>query len=343
MMPSTVLQLGPEPGTSGGMASVIEEFLRLPINGYRMEPVPTWNGRRGLRSLGTVTRALLRMIATRNRWSIAHLHLSEFGSFVREGSLAICARLLRRPVVISLHGAMFPEHTMKHPRLTRFILSQASTVLCLGEFQEAIVKSLDSRIHCTVISNPIGQTSLIEDNDPTRYVFFAGEIGSRKGVDRIIKAWPIINGLVPDARLQLAGPIADIDARKLPGRISYLGELDREEVRDRLRAASVVVLPSRAEVLPMVVLEALSVGTPVVYTRVGEWTWFADNPSVDLIAAEESDDNLELVDAVTRRLLDPVTHSQREQTAQRLQSTAGYVSVGNTLMCTYSRALETNK
>ncbi|HJQ44879.1 MAG TPA: glycosyltransferase family 4 protein [Amycolatopsis sp.] len=72
----------------------------------------------------------------------------------------------------------------------------------------------------------------------------------------------------PGTRLVVAGPggFADLEAA-VPGDpgVTLLGETDR--VDELLAAASVLLLPSRREGLPGVVLEALSTGVPVLATN----------------------------------------------------------------------------
>lgn len=100
----------------------------------------------------------------------------------------------------------------------------------------------------------------------------AGRLSPEKGVDVAIRAI----AMVPEGLLEVAGTgpeeerlrrLADAVA---PGRVRFHGLLGKEDVHRLMLAASVVVLPSRwYENQPMVVLEALARGVPVVGSDLG--------------------------------------------------------------------------
>jgi glycosyltransferase involved in cell wall biosynthesis len=82
--------------------------------------------------------------------------------------------------------------------------------------------------------------------------------------------------LVPEGRLEVAGTGPEEERlRRLaeaiaPGRVRFHGLLGKKDVHELMLAASVVVLPSRwYENQPMVVLEALARGVPVVGSDLG--------------------------------------------------------------------------
>lgn len=97
----------------------------------------------------------------------------------------------------------------------------------------------------------------------------AGSLVKRKGFDLLIEAWRPIAVEHPDWRLriygggalaaELAGQVAAAD---LTGIVTIEG-FDPDLAR-RLDQASLFVLPSRGEGLPMVVIEAMAAGLPVV-------------------------------------------------------------------------------
>lgn len=101
-------------------------------------------------------------------------------------------------------------------------------------------------------------------------VLAIGRLDPQKGFDVLLAAWPRVVAAHPAARLHLVGEgpargALEAQARGLAG-VELLGR--RDDVPGRLRGATVVALPSRAEGLSNVLLEALSAGAPVVASRI---------------------------------------------------------------------------
>jgi glycosyltransferase involved in cell wall biosynthesis len=104
-------------------------------------------------------------------------------------------------------------------------------------------------------------------------IVYLGELRHLKGVDVLIDA---VAELRRDGRrltVKLAGDggeraalEAHVAERGLSGDITFCGSLP---TRDALALGRLVVLPSRAESLPYVVLEAAAAGKPLLATRVG--------------------------------------------------------------------------
>ena len=111
---------------------------------------------------------------------------------------------------------------------------------------------------------------------PTHAVLtlYVGRLDPQKGLDTLLDAAAIVARACPDWHLALvgAGPIrAALEAKAaslpdLAGRVHWLGR--RGDVPGLLRGADLLVLPSRWEGMPNVVLEAMAAGRPVVATRV---------------------------------------------------------------------------
>jgi glycosyltransferase involved in cell wall biosynthesis len=100
-------------------------------------------------------------------------------------------------------------------------------------------------------------------------LLFVGAVMAGKGVDDLLAAHEELGGA---ADLVVVGPATDDSyAERLAGRegVHYLGYRAGEDLRALYARADLFVLPTRADVAPMVNLEAMAAGTPVVSTTVG--------------------------------------------------------------------------
>jgi len=114
-----------------------------------------------------------------------------------------------------------------------------------------------------------------EGSIPNQILFLARFV-SKKGIDLLLTAMPIVLREKPETKLVLAGAGSDRYESKLRSRIRSLG-LERsvelpgfvggEEKLRLLRESSVFVLPSEQENFGVSVVEAMDAGLPVVITK----------------------------------------------------------------------------
>jgi glycosyltransferase involved in cell wall biosynthesis len=204
---------------------------------------------------------------------IDHLHNHIAKS---SGTVAMLAsEMTGIPYSFTLHGPdiFYEPH---HWRLDEKI-ARARFVACISHFarSQAMVFSAPGHwgklhiVHCGV--------------DPARYagpapdaaahLLFVGRLAAVKGVPVLFEA---MQGLIadhPDLRLTLVGDgpeRAGLEARAqgLGGHVDFVGYKSQTEVAALLREATALVLPSFAEGLPVVLMEALAAGVPIVATRI---------------------------------------------------------------------------
>lgn len=98
------------------------------------------------------------------------------------------------------------------------------------------------------------------DHEPV--ILFIGNDFVRKGGEVLLEAFARVREQVPGARLQLVGTRPDVPSQ--PG-LEVLGRIhDRERVAQLYTGARVFCLPSLFDPFPLVLLEAMAYGLPVV-------------------------------------------------------------------------------
>ena len=97
---------------------------------------------------------------------------------------------------------------------------------------------------------------------------YVGTLSERKGADIFAAALDLAASAGWSGVMIGDGPLSDSIARDHPS-VRRLPPTSQAEVADWMRAADVVVVPSRREPLGLAAVEALACGTPVVASAVG--------------------------------------------------------------------------
>jgi glycosyltransferase involved in cell wall biosynthesis len=106
-------------------------------------------------------------------------------------------------------------------------------------------------------------------------MLFLGNLMQRKGIFDLLQAVARLPAELPPWRLTVAGG-GEVERCQalaaelgIADRVRFAGWVDQARARSLLAEADMLVLPSYDEGLPLVILEALGMGTPVVCTPVG--------------------------------------------------------------------------
>jgi len=227
-----------------------------------------------------VTRALTRFARKEQDIDLAHVHTSSYDSFHMNARLVKALDKMGIPVVLHLHGGGFKTFIDNADSETRKRILEGlrlpRALIALSEDWKSFYAELLPQQEIHVLANPIEETRAPEKDAGSRgAVLFLGHIKKAKGVADLLESWPGVRAQDPSAELWLAGPdlegmMAKADPAALQEQgISYHGLVLGEDKTRLLRDASMLVLPSHAEGLPIVILEAMGMGLPVVATRVG--------------------------------------------------------------------------
>jgi glycosyltransferase involved in cell wall biosynthesis len=124
--------------------------------------------------------------------------------------------------------------------------------------------------------HPCVATSLFRKEptpNPPRRILFVGHPFYLKGVDLLLRAFNDITDEFPEFTLRLVGHLPEKDQyrelfEKNP-RVEFFGSVMPDQVRELSADCYVLVLPSRSEGMPRVLMEALASGRPVIASSVG--------------------------------------------------------------------------
>lgn len=220
-------------------------------------------------------------LAARGRVDVLHIHISGHGSSYRKAILGHTARLMGVPYTLHLHGVNYREFWAGSNAVFRSLLDAAyrnsARVIVLGAFWADVIKERVSDARVTILPNATPAVAPYEKPhkpDGGVQITFLGQLGSRKGSPQLIEAlsrlkdhasWTAV--LAGDGEIEQTKSL--IAQHDLSDRIEVPGWIGVEKRASVMQTSDVLVLPSFAENLPMVILEAFSHGIPVIATPVG--------------------------------------------------------------------------
>lgn len=200
----------------------------------------------------------------------------------------IAAKLTGRPIVVRLPN--MPKNNLSggrvslKSRIMRFLngkyLKTAKVVI--AQNTEMLIQILDVypslKGKVVAINNPIDRDYVKKSSEGYNSPFMKKEksfiavctVDFRKGIDVLIKSWPYVKKVIPNAHMYVIGRDSSDYAQKMKNEINGISDFTflgfMENPYPYMKYCDVFVLPSRMEGFPNVVLEAMCFNKPVVST-----------------------------------------------------------------------------
>lgn len=258
--------------------------------------------------------------------------------------------------VVTVHDLDFldhPERTRAEIRrdyaaLTPAHVRRADAVVTVSRFTAAeLIRRFDLQSDRIFVCSPGAPAWTPRTVPPPTGapILFMGTLEPRKNVGTLLRAYARLREQLPSApRLVLAGGRTPASAEwlrmasapPLAGHVDYVGYVSGDRRRQMYEEAGMLVLPSHHEGFGLPVLEAMTVGVPVVASRRGALPEVAG----DAARFVEPDDEAGLAEAMAAYLRHPEQAASAIERGWRRAREYSWAASARRLLEAYARALE---
>ncbi|WP_297572272.1 glycosyltransferase family 4 protein [uncultured Deefgea sp.] len=348
-----IIMVGTDPQGQGGIASVVRTYQNAGLfEKNNILFISSHNGGSALRKVAIFCCGFMQFIfyCCLGKVSVLHLQTASYGSFMRKYLFFVVARVFNISTIVHVHGAEFElffreKSNYFQKKMVLYVLSKADYVIALSNKWNEQLRGICNAANVITIYNPIASPAVSSAVRERNILLFLGHVGDRKGTFDLIRAMPDVIKLNPAVQLKIGGT-GEIEAArqlavelKVEAHVEFLGWVVGEDKERLLNSATLLLLPSYNEGLPMSILEAMVHGLPVIASDVGGIPEALACCVTDCIV--QPGDVLDLANKINHLLSDD---DLREDIARKLQQTVAekfdVEVVANELTQLYNRLLE---
>jgi len=280
------------------------------------------------------------------QFHLAHLHVCW------PSGIAFLGFLKKLPFIITEHYSGYKkerrhEWSARAQKMALKVFNKAEVFCPVSEDLGLALQDFGFKGRTQVIGNVVDKSifqfqALSSEQGPFRLLHISSLQQETKNISGILNAFAKALRDDPELHLSIGGDgdlkklEREISLRKIPAQnIEVLGAMDRTEVAAQMAASNAFLLFSFIENQPVVLLESLSVGRPVIATKVGGIPDFIGPEEGLLVHANEE---AELVKAI-HQLKAEYGKFSLERLAKKANDTHSFEAIGKKFAAIYASVL----
>lgn len=282
-----------------------------------------------LKKLMSVRRAVTELKRQYNP-DLTHLHFGATSYMHVQTQSAVCV-----PTLTTVHA--LPESSLTEDSLLRKVVHASRAVNAVSAKGDRLLRSAFpdvadrlSHIYYGLAPSADAAVEVVPPSFEEPVFLCLGRLTVQKGFDLALKAFARIGKVIPRARLMIVGEGVEEAALKqlsatlgIVDKVDFTGSVPPRAVYEVINKATIVLLPSRFEGLPLVALQAARMQRPVVSSNVDGLPELVVDQESGVVLKENNE--LELGDAIIALMRDPQKAiAMGKAAAQRFEARFGF-------------------
>lgn len=221
------------------------------------------------------TLVFLRLLKVSKDYDVIHAHGCSGAGMIPIAFGVIAGRLNKKRVVATYHGGGADVFFARHTRIVKKYLARTDANIVLSGFLAMIFEKY--QIPCTIVPNivELNADAFRERKSINPYFVSIRTLSPLYNIECIIKAFEIVKGKLPEARLMIVGDgpsrheLEKMVADRHIHDVTFTGRIPNSDIYSYLDGSDVMLSAPKIDNMPVSVLEAFNAGLLVVASNVG--------------------------------------------------------------------------
>lgn len=226
---------------------------------------------RNLKSTANLMHQILLASRKMARNDVIHLHSSLAGLV---GRFLKIIKLINQKIIYCAHCWFFdkPETKIHHAvyaHIEKFLYKYSDAIINISPHEEYLMKKHKFKSDKIITIKTGISAAKIEKPELSEKIrlIFIGRLDEQKGVDFLIRSWALLDKKKYSLTI-VGSSIVGKQNFDIPTDVTWHKWLDRNNVIKLLNSSDLLIMPSRWEGLPIVALEAIRSGVPIIGNKI---------------------------------------------------------------------------